>query len=224
MAKVLSDPGAEQKRVRELRERRRKVRKERLVNNYQVGSYWEDRMDLMYYHYVDYIMRTVARDAQSMIDVGTANCPYQEWFDWIPERVSFDQAPPYSSDNVTGIQGDFFTYDFGRSFDVATCLQVLEHVPDAKAFTQRLLEISDMTIISVPYNWPARMMAEHIHDPVTYEKLTDWAGREANYHVIVEEPFRARKRMIAVYDADPDVGWGKKDFQQRIKRNRMMAG
>ncbi|MCP5036124.1 MAG: class I SAM-dependent methyltransferase [Rhodobacteraceae bacterium] len=206
-----------------MRQRRRVVRKERLAANYTDGTYWSDRMDLMYYHYVDYILRTLGRDAKSMIDIGTANCPYQEWFDWIPERVSFDQAPPYSSENVTGIQDDFLTYDFGRRFDVATCLQVLEHIPRAGEFMRRLLEISNLVIVSVPFMWPARMMDEHIHDPVSYEKLTKWAGREANFKVVVEEPFRARKRLIAVFDADEKASYGKKDFKQRVIRDRMLG-
>lgn len=223
MNKVAPEKVTEKDRVRDMRVKRREVRKTRRTDNYAAGTYWEDRMDLMYYHYVDYIMRTLTGDAQSMIDVGTANCPYQEWFDWIPERVSFDQAPPYASENVTGIQGDFLTHDFDRKFDVATCLQVLEHVPKARLFTRKLLEISDLVIVSVPYMWPAYMMDEHIHDPVDYEKLTHWAGREANYRVVIEEPFRARKRLIAVYDSDVNAGWGKKDFQQRVRRNRMMG-
>lgn len=186
---------------------------------YERGGYWRDRMDLMYYQYLDYIMRTVARDAQSMIDVGTANCPYQEWFDWIPDRVSFDRVPPYSSDQVTGIQGDFLTHKFKRRFDVCTCLQVLEHVPEVEAFTKRLLDIADLTIISVPHCWPAHAMEDHIHDPVTQEKLVQWAGREPNYQVVVEEPFRVRKRLIAVFDnVDPDAGYGRRDFRQRRRR------
>ncbi len=224
MNKVFTDKVSDRKRVRAMRVNRREARKQRLVDNYAAGGYWDDRMDLMYYNYVDYIMRTLTGNAKSMIDVGTANCPYQEWFDWIPERVSFDQAPPYASENVTGIQGDFLTHDFGRRFDVATCLQVLEHVPDAQTFTRKLLEISDLVIISVPFMWPAKMMDEHIHDPVSYEKLTDWAGREANYHVVIEEPFRSRKRLIAVYDTDEQAGWGKKNFKQRVIRDRMLSG
>lgn len=213
----------ERERVREIREQRRKIRDDKRVGNYAQGTYWQDRMDLMYYHYVDYILRTLARDATSMIDVGTANCPYQEWFDWIPERVSFDQAPPYTSENVTGIQGDFLTHDFGRRFDVATCLQVLEHIPQAPQFARRLLEISDLVIISVPYKWPATMLADHVNDPVDEAKLASWMGRQANYSVIIEEPFRARKRMVAVYDADENAGYGKKDFKQRVMRDRMLG-
>lgn len=210
--------------IQETRRKRREERVRRKSTNYESGAYWQDRMDLLYYQYLDYIMRTVGRDATSMIDVGTASCPYLEWFDWIPERFSFDQAPPYSSETVEGIQGDFFTHDFGRRFDVATCLQVLEHVPDAKAFTRRLLDISDLTIISVPYMWPEHLLETHVHDPVSLEKVIAWAGRKPNYHVIVEEPFRKPRRMIAVFDnTGRGRGWGKKDFKKRLLRSTEKA-
>ena len=202
--------------MREMRLARRAMRKERKETLYESGTYWRDRMDLLYYGYVDFIMRTLARDAKSVIDVGTANSPYLEWFDWIPERISFDREPPYASEQVRGLQGDFLTHDFGRRFDVATCLQVLEHVPKARTFMRRLLAISDLTIISVPYKWPARLLDAHIHDPVSLEKVIFWAGREPNYHVIVEEPFRTPKRMIAVFDNTGHKGsWGKKAIKQR---------
>jgi hypothetical protein len=60
----------------------------------------------------------------------------------------------------------------------------------------------------VPYKWgdEPRRTPGHVHDPVTYEKLTGWMGREANYKIIVEEPFQQlkSKRLIALYDRDPD--------------------
>ena len=193
-----------------------------IQHRYSTGLYWQHRMDMMYYHNVDYIMRTVAKGAKSMIDIGTANCPYQEWFDWIPKRVSFDQTPPYQSENVTGIQADFLTYEFKKKYDVCTCLQVLEHIPNVEEFAQKLLTVSDLVIVSVPHRWGERAADDHIHDPVSYEKLTGWMGREANYHIVIQEPFRARvgQRLIAIYDRDQSVGYGRKDFKDRVRRNR----
>ncbi|WP_167197253.1 class I SAM-dependent methyltransferase [Roseovarius gahaiensis] len=163
-------------------------------SNYQSGSYWRERSDMLYYRYIDYIMRCVSVSAQSMIDVGTGNCPYMEWFDWIPERVSVDIRIPYQSEHVKGVKGDIFEMTFDRAFDICTCLQVLEHVPEADRFARRLLELGELVIVSVPYNWPGgeEQTAGHVHDPVDYDKLTDWMGRPANYHVVVEEPFGNR--------------------------------
>ena len=177
-------------------------------SGYETQAYWQRRSDSLYYRYVDYIIRTVGVDAQSLIDVGTGNCPYLEWFDWITRRVSVDIGTPYRSETVEGIQGDIHRLDFPDRFDICTCLQVLEHVPDAGAFGRRLLELADLVVISVPLMWNPNPVPVpgHIHDPVSYEKLTDWMGREANYKIMVQEPFlRGRnKRLIALYDRDPD--------------------
>ena len=154
--------------------------KDEIFANYAGGGYWARRVDMLYYQYVDYIVRTVGNDANSMIDIGTASCPYLEWFDWIPERVSFDMATPYQSENVTGVQGDFLTHEFDREYDVLTCLQVLEHVPDAQKFARKLLEVAKTVVISVPYRWGENTVDDHIHDPIDRKKLRKWMGRGPN--------------------------------------------
>ena len=195
--------------------------KEEIQKTYANGKYWERRMDMLYYQYVDYIVRTLGHDAQSMIDVGTASCPYLEWFDWIPEKVSFDMATPYQSENVVGVQGDLMNYDFGREFDILTCLQVLEHVPEAGKFARRLLEISKTVVISVPFKWGADTVRDHIHDPIDGKKLRRWMGRKPNYSIVVEEPFRKPRRLIAIYDRDPTIWYGRKNDKFRIPKNRI---
>ena len=194
-----------------------------LAEQYRSGRYWRNRMDLMYYAYIDYMIRTIGRDAKTLIDIGTANCPYLEWFDWIPERVSFDRATPYASKSVRGLQGDFLDHDFGdQRFDIVTCLQVLEHVPQPKRFARKLLSIGDRVVVSVPYRWPSRAVSDHLHDPVTYQKLTRWMGRRANYHQVVQEPFRGvvGARLIAIYDTDLTNFYARKDYKDRVRRNR----
>lgn len=187
-------------------------------SGYATGAYWRSRSDLIYYRYLDYILRVVGRDANSLIDVGSGNCPYLEWFDWIDDRCSVDIRVPYQSDTVRGIQGDIHTLAFDKKFDICTCFQVLEHVPDAKLFARRSQELADMVIVSVPYNWPANQTTGHIHDPVTDDMLKDWMGREANYSIIATEPFRSSKhqRLIAVYAADPTRRYNFEDVKQRI--------
>jgi SAM-dependent methyltransferase len=188
---------------------------------YTTGAYWRRRNDMIYYDYVDYMVRTIAKDARSMIDVGSGNCPYLEWFDWIPDRVSVDINVPYSSETVKGLRGDIFEMDFGQTFDVCTCLQVLEHVPDATRFARKLLQLAPVVLVSVPYRWPRTPLTKgHIHDPVTYFKLTRWMGRRANFHTIVQEPFGGRKsrRLIAIYFADSARRIVAADVKQRIIR------
>jgi len=195
--------------------------KDVIHDTYENGMYWEKRMDMLYYQYVDYIVRTLGHNAQTMIDVGTASCPYLEWFDWIPEKFSFDMATPYQSENVVGLQGDFMEYDFDREYDILTCLQVLEHVPKAGVFARRLLEIAQTVIISVPYKWKPEAVSDHIHDPIDAKKLRRWMGRKPNYAIVVQEPFRTPKRLIAVYDRDPTKWYGRKNNKFRVPRNRI---
>ena len=177
---------------------------------------------MMYYRYIDYIMRSVGATAESLIDVGSGNCPYLDWFDWIPERVSVDIRVPYRSEGVKGIQGDIFELTFDKTFDICTCFQVLEHVPEAERFARRLQELGKLVIVSVPYKWgdKPRVTPGHVQDPVTYDKLTGWMGRAANYKIIVEEPFGQNKckRLIALYDANHDRRFGPGTGKNRILR------
>lgn len=99
-----------------------------------MGAYWRKRGDMMYYRYLDYILRSVGAKSGSLIDVGSGNCPYLDWWDWIPERVSVDIRVPYESEGVKGIQGDIFEMSFEKPFDICTCFQVFEHVPEAERF------------------------------------------------------------------------------------------
>ncbi len=172
------------------------------IGNYQSGRYWEARSDLMYYRYVDFIVRVLGSEATSLIDVGTGNCPYLEWFPWIDRRVSIDIQGPYVSSGVLGIEANVLDHQFKDQFDLCLCLQVLEHVPDPKRFARRLLELADIVIITVPFDWPEGQTKGHLHDPVDLKKLTKWVGRTPNFSTVVTEPFRYKKhqRLLAVYD------------------------
>lgn len=198
-----------------------KAKASKALSDYESGSYWRNRSDLIYYRYIEYIMRVVGRDATSMVDVGSGNSPYLEWFDWIDDKRSVDIRVPYQSDTVQGIKGDIHELTFDKTFDLCTCFQVLEHVPEAASFAHRLKELANTVIVSVPYKWPENSTKGHVHDPVTYEKLTEWMDREANYKIIVQEPFRSQKheRLIAVYAADHARRYSTPDIKARIQRN-----
>ncbi len=157
---------------------------------------------MMYYRYVDFLVRALAVDARSLIDVGSANAQYIENFDWIQKRHTLDIRKPYSSENVAGIETDFFDFEPEEKYDFATCLQALEHIPDAKAFARKLFEVAERVLISVPYNWRRGSNSRHVHDPVDAGKLLDWTGREPSYSVVVEEPLSKsskRNRLICYY-------------------------
>lgn len=173
-------------------------------------NYWNDRFDLMYYQTVDFIVRAVGAEARSLVDVGTGGCPYLEWFPWIERRVSIDINKPYSSPAVQALNANILDDDVPVGFDLCTCLQVLEHVPEAGRFARRLMELAPTVIVSVPYQWPDGKTQGHVHDPVDVDKLIGWFGREPNYHIVVEEPLRRtkNKRLVAIFDENPKRSFG----------------
>lgn len=195
--------------------------KDAYVKSYGTGGYWRRRSDLLYYQYFRYMVRCIGHDAQSMIDVGSGNSGYLEWFDWIQDRVSIDIQTPYSSETVRGIEGDIFDLKLDAPYDICSCMQVLEHVPDPAPFARRLLELGRLVLISVPYKWPAGRTKGHVNDPVDLDSVVRWFGRKPNYHIVVSEPFQGSKgsRLIAIFDvADP-----KRKFAGDIRKTRRPA-
>ena len=179
--------------------------------SYSDGTYWLQRSDLLYYQYFRYILRCVGPEARSILDVGSGNSPYLEWFDWIPEKVSVDIRTPYRSDSVRGVEGDILTLSFPERFDICTCMQVLEHIRQPEPFARRLLELGRLLVVSVPFKWPAGTVKGHVNDPVDLDLLSAWFGRRPNYHQVVREPFVSTcgSRMFALFDpADPARKFG----------------
>ena len=170
-----------------------------------MSEYWEERYDLMYYSYVRYFVRVVGAQARSLVDVGSHGADYITWFDWIPSLTSLDLNRPYVGEGVVSIKSDFFKWTPPEAYDVALCLQVLEHLDRPDLFMKKIFSISRQAVISVPYEWPEGSSVHHVQDPVTLEKLAGWAGREPNYYQIVTEPFSDRyspksRRLVAYYD------------------------
>lgn len=168
----------------------------------QIGDYWGGRANLMYYRYVDYIVRGVGSEVRSLLDVGSSNAAYIENFTWIPQKTALDISQPYHSENVQSIEADFLTYEIAHRFELVLCLQVLEHIGDAETFAKKLFQAGERVLISVPYLWEAGSSKEHIQDPVSSEKLKSWTGRDPDYSIIVEEPISnapKNKRLICYY-------------------------
>jgi hypothetical protein len=174
----------------------------------KTGDYFARRQHLIYYRYIDAIVRGLAHDANSLLDVGTHDATYLEAFDWITVRHALDLRKPYSSYAVKGIQADFWDFQPERKYDFCTCFQTLEHILDAAGFAQKLISISDRVLVSVPFCWPEGSHYDHVHDPVDLDKLNKWFGRKASYHVVVTEPLNASKkasRLISYYHLSDDM-------------------
>jgi hypothetical protein len=160
--------------------------------------YWDSRKNARYVLYVQELVRVLEADAKSAIDVGARDTPIIEDFDWIEDRSTLDFSNPYSSERVKGISADFFKFDLPKHFDLALCLQVLEHVHDAVGFAQKLFQIADHVMITVPYKWRAGANKWHVQDPVDFDKLHGWTGREPLISAIIQERSGPR-RMLAYY-------------------------
>jgi hypothetical protein len=162
-------------------------------------------------------------DRKSLIDVGSAGCPYLDWFEFIPERTSLDLRKPYQAEGVVSIKGDFLAWEPPGRYDLVTCLQVLEHVPDAAGFAQKLLSIGDVVIVSVPYKWPAGRSKHHVHDPVDEAKMQSWFGRAPNFSYVCREVHAPILRLIQVYE--PRVqAWQGTDERLRLLSKGPGAG
>lgn len=170
------------------------------------GDYWRRREHLLYIQVTREVARRIATHADSVVDVGSNATPILSWFPQASIRVSVDLRRPYEAEGVAAVRTDFMTWQPGRTFDVGLCLQVLEHIPDATAFAQRLLEVCELVIISVPYRWPEEASSYHVHDPVDEVKLRAWFGRDPNYSYVVAE-LDGRQRIICVYDTTSDEAW-----------------
>jgi hypothetical protein len=188
------------------------------------NQYWHERSDRLYFQYVDFLVRVVGRDAQSILDVGSNSCPYLEWFHWIPYKFSIDIQAPYHSWRVRGKKIDFLEYANNRQFDLCLCLQVLEHVHDARSFAQKLLKVAHQVIVSVAYRWPSGTDSRHVQDPVDEEKLVTWFDCIPNYQIIVTEPLNEKRRVICYYNRDdPTEKLGIDDLQTRLIRTPIRA-
>jgi hypothetical protein len=150
------------------------------------NPYWEERKHYKYYSYMHDLIRKYAIDAKSVIDIGSAGIPFVEKLDWIPEKYSLDIIRPYQSETVTGIVANFYHFTPKRNYDVATCMQVLEHVENPDVFVHKLLKMAKHVFISVPYKEPMAYLHEgHINGMICEETLHHWTGRKPDFYFIV---------------------------------------
>ena len=168
--------------------------------------YWDRRRHMLYYEVIRILAQELGKGAESVIDVGSWNSPTLDWFPDAPNRTSLDLRLPYHADGIQSLTADFLAWEPDRAYDLALCLQVLEHVPDARAFARKLLTVASVVMVSVPFRWPASRNPHHVHDPVTLDKIVSWFGRRPNFTYLVREPTSAVERVVCVYDRD-DRPW-----------------
>lgn len=174
-----------------------------IIDGHMRSNYWGKRSDLKYYRTAVRYARLFAPRARSVLDVGSANCEYINWLDWIPHRVRLDRQKLAPLEGVESIRGDFMEFDPERKFDVVLCLQVLEHLDDPTPFTRKLLAQGKVVVISVPYMWPYRPRSSHVQDPVDQEKFLSWTGRPwLKMDIVKGRKSGVNRRLVAVFPGD----------------------
>ena len=162
--------------------------------------YWEERKDAIYLFAARQICKRFCEEPQRVMDVGSNNTPILEWFRSSAHTlVSLDIKAPYQQTGITSLKADFLSHPINDTYDLVTCFQVLEHIPDARAFAQKLLDLAPILVVSVPYLWPQGYCIEHVHDPVSEEKLLNWFGQAPIFKYLAHE-FNGVRRLILVYE------------------------
>ena len=160
-------------------------------------SYWANRTQAKYYQKALSFARSYARNGGSIIDVGCADCEYITWFTWFNTKYTIDLRHRRKLRGVIDITGNFMDCDLG-SFDLALCLQVIEHLSDPVSFCRKLFKIGQVVIISVPYKWSYGYgQYGHLQDPIDMPKLLSWTKYKPKDYSIIKDRM---ERLVAVFD------------------------
>ena len=170
-----------------------------MSNSVVISDYWKKRKGSIYLYAAKKICERYGKEAYTYVDVGSNGTPIIEWHRKRARKmVSVDLRKPYIADGVESIKTNFFEFNPGFEFDMATCFQVLEHVSQPQEFAQKLLQISKVLVVSVPYQWESGRNKTHIQDPVDEEKMLGWFGRIPDFGYLATE-LNGVKRLIQVY-------------------------
>ena len=133
-------------------------------------SYWQQRTDLNYYRVIREWLEATPGD--SLIDVGAFDTPVATWGQFTT-RYAVDLYSEPDLPGVIGVCDDWIEWAPPFRFDVLTCLQVIEHLPDdaVRPFVDRLFARSRVQIVSVPWKWPAGRCKWHLQDPIDDAKF-----------------------------------------------------
>lgn len=155
-------------------------------------KYQQECLELVEKLKKEYYMETV-------IDVGG-------WDGFFVKRTSFKEKTVVdikdrgALKNIEYVHEDFLTWKCDKKYDLAVCMQVLEHL-DTKSiqpFVEKLFKLSDHVVISVPYKWKKGFCKYHKQDPVTVEKLNRWTdGRVPDNMKLIKDD--GSERLICYY-------------------------
>ncbi len=158
-------------------------------------QYINCRRNFVYYKLLRKILKIVSNKDFSILDIGSFKVDLISDLNF-KERVSVSLEEPINNKFVKGYTMDFMDFKSDTKFDVVTAFQVIEHVINAKEFTQKIFNSGNIIIISLPYKWASYTTSQHVHDPIDEEKLYSWTGKKPvfTYYCYDELP-----RFICVY-------------------------
>lgn len=171
----------------------------KLRNTFRRFVYWRTRKRSAYYQEVVRLAQLHGKPGGSVLDVGAHETKVLSCLTGFSRRVALDRGVISKQRGVETVRANFLKWEPTERFDLVLCLQVLEHVPDATTFAQRLFAAGRTVILSVPYRWPRGKCKEHVHDPVDEDKLRDWTGRDPTFSVVITDK---SARLIAVYEPE----------------------
>ena len=171
----------------------------RLLSQDGWEDYWNQRKNFVYLHVCRRLIEIVAHSATAVGDIGSNRSPILDYFGAKQTKYSVDIENPYRADDVISVTEDFYTWQSPETLQVGTCFQVIEHVPDPAKFCRRMLELFEVSIISVPYLEPSGVNPGHINNDINLPKLVKWFDREPNFHYIARE-LSGDERIICIFD------------------------
>lgn len=166
----------------------------------EARSYWASRSHFNYYKTVRMLLEHLG-PLESILDIGCADTPVATWgqFD---RRYTVDvmERPPL--DRVQAVVGTWPEVpQEPKKWSVICCLQVLEHLPEARLrqAVNGIMHRSQVFIVSVPYNWRPHACPYHLHDPITLDKFLSWMrGLKPSWIDCVKDEHL--NRLVALFD------------------------
>lgn len=138
------------------------------------------------------------KEKGSILDVGSKDVTITlEMFPDSFEKFMLDKDYPEGfkpERGITKIEGDIYTIELERRFDLVFCQQVLEHLENPEVAFKRLIDFSNgILVISVPYgSWH-----ETKWDPINEERVFQWSKMKPELESIVMD--LGVERYIAAY-------------------------
>ena len=166
-----------------------------------MSDYWNKRIARghLYYRIAHSLVMQYAPSG-TLLDVGGGvhlGCRYLEWY---PHDKTVLDVNGGELDNAAVIQSDVTHWDTDHRYNVALCLQVLEHLPDPSAIAAKLRKWAEIVVVSVPYKWAADRQGQHEHHNLDLGTVSDWFGRQPIESVIEYGAHKNTSRIIAVFD------------------------